>query len=180
MTGSNATKYPRLATPHHFEVEMPFLLPELMDIGLRLPRELQLDGHEAKPLLKELCARYFPREWVFAPKLGFPSPLAAWLRGPLARGLAMLHEERARCRGLYRLDAIGKLDSRAGRGNSPGRPLGWRCFPPNSWMETARMQSEAQSPPLLLAAPNRRISRPSAEGYGTYLSLQGLRRNDGP
>ncbi|MGD0499998.1 MAG: asparagine synthase-related protein [Bryobacteraceae bacterium] len=107
---SNAIKYDKLATPHNISVEMPFLLHDAMAIGMQLPAALKAEGREAKPLLKEICARYFPREWVLAPKLAFSGPVSAWLRGPLARWVAALQQERGVRRGLYHLDVIGRLD----------------------------------------------------------------------
>jgi asparagine synthase (glutamine-hydrolysing) len=109
MSRSNALKYSRLAAPYGLSVEMPFLSHGVASVGLELPARLKLDGNLSKPLLRQICANYIPREWIDAPKLGFASPLAAWLRGPLAARIAMLEEERASRRGLYRLDAIRKM-----------------------------------------------------------------------
>ena len=33
--------------------------------------------------MRELGARYYPREWVEAPKLGFPTPVQWWMSGRL-------------------------------------------------------------------------------------------------
>jgi asparagine synthetase B (glutamine-hydrolysing) len=110
MNRSNAVKYDRLATPHSLAVEMPFLLPDVLTIGLHLPDALKFDGAESKPLLKDLAIRYFPREWIYAPKFGFPAPLPGWLRGPLAPWVAALSQERAVRRGIYNQALIAKLD----------------------------------------------------------------------
>ena len=63
----------------------PFLAPELVDIAERLPSRLKADGHIAKPVLKLLAARYFPKEWIYRPNQGFPTPTLRWIDGPLGR-----------------------------------------------------------------------------------------------
>jgi asparagine synthase (glutamine-hydrolysing) len=39
---------------------------------------------QGKALLKRAMRRYLPHEILYRPKQGFVTPIAAWLRGPLA------------------------------------------------------------------------------------------------
>jgi asparagine synthase (glutamine-hydrolysing) len=39
---------------------------------------------KGKALLKRAMRRYLPHEILYRPKQGFVTPIAAWLRGPLA------------------------------------------------------------------------------------------------
>lgn len=77
------------------EVRAPFLDAEVADFALSLPVEMRVrrlpdgqngsfgKGWEAKWLLKKVAARYLPPEFVYRRKMGFGTPLAQWLRGPL-------------------------------------------------------------------------------------------------
>jgi len=52
---------------------------------------LRVKGTTGKWLIKETMRRYLPEDVLFRPKMGFVTPIAQWLRGPLAeeaRGLA--------------------------------------------------------------------------------------------
>jgi asparagine synthetase B (glutamine-hydrolysing) len=63
----------RLGAPLGLPVLKPFLSPEVLDVARVLPSELRATGTEAKPVLKRLMARSFPREWVCRKKQGFPT-----------------------------------------------------------------------------------------------------------
>ncbi|MGD0500002.1 MAG: asparagine synthase-related protein [Bryobacteraceae bacterium] len=106
---SHALDYYRFSAPHGTAVEMPFLLSACAELGRRMPLRHKIDGSGSKPVLKELLCRYLPREWVYAPKLGFPAPLHGWLAGPLAWWSRVLADERTRDRGLYRDKTIQRL-----------------------------------------------------------------------
>jgi asparagine synthase (glutamine-hydrolysing) len=73
-----------ISSPVDVTMGYPFLAPEVLDLTMPLPDELKTRDGDTKPVLKELAARYYPREWVMAPKLGFPTPKRAWMEGPLA------------------------------------------------------------------------------------------------
>jgi asparagine synthase (glutamine-hydrolysing) len=74
----------RLATPHGMHVLMPYMDSPVLELGLALPPSFHIrDGH-VKPVLRTLAARYLDRDFVFTPKMGFPTPFRAWLAGPLA------------------------------------------------------------------------------------------------
>jgi len=70
----------------------PFLEPEVMRLGASQPiHERQRDGW-SKPLLRMAAEKYFPRDWIYTRKFGFPTPLADWMSGPLRRWLTELDE----------------------------------------------------------------------------------------
>lgn len=69
------------------ECREPFLDVELVHAALALPAAYKVGRRADKWLLKELCARHLPRDLVDRKKMGFPLPLADWLR-PLARPAA--------------------------------------------------------------------------------------------
>jgi len=73
-----------ISSPVDLTVDYPFLTPEVLNLTMPMPDVLKTREGNTKPILKELAARYYPRDWVMAPKLGFPTPTVEWLQGPLA------------------------------------------------------------------------------------------------
>jgi asparagine synthase (glutamine-hydrolysing) len=63
---------------------VPFLDHRLVKKAVNLPLSYRLNGSTDKWILKEIAARYLPREIVYRKKLGFPLPLEDFL-APLAR-----------------------------------------------------------------------------------------------
>jgi asparagine synthase (glutamine-hydrolysing) len=96
----------RLSAPFGISVEMPFISPEIVDVALQLPSRLKADGGIAKPVLKTLAARYYPKELVYRNKQGFPTPTSRWLGGPLGHCRSTLSEERTASRGVLDLAAL--------------------------------------------------------------------------
>jgi asparagine synthase (glutamine-hydrolysing) len=76
--------YDRLGAPFGVRVTTPFLAPEIVDVAGKLPSELKSDGRIAKPVLKALASRLFPKEWIYRKNQGFPTPTSRWLQGPLS------------------------------------------------------------------------------------------------
>ena len=67
------------------EARSPLLDHELIEFCATLPVNMKVRGRTTKYLLKRLAEKYFPREFVHRPKMGFAIPVAEWLRGPLRR-----------------------------------------------------------------------------------------------
>lgn len=65
------------------ETRSPLLDHEVIEFCASLPTHYKLRPGIGKYLLKRLAKRYFPAEFVDRPKMGFGTPLADWLRGPL-------------------------------------------------------------------------------------------------
>jgi asparagine synthase (glutamine-hydrolysing) len=66
------------------EVRVPMLDEELFAFGLSLPIALRRRGRTAKLVLREVAARWLPREVAVKPKWGFSVPVDKWL-GPRFR-----------------------------------------------------------------------------------------------
>lgn len=60
------------------EARVPFLDPELVDLGLRIPAEIHHRGGERKAILKKVASDWLPDEVLTARKKGFSAPLAHW------------------------------------------------------------------------------------------------------
>jgi len=65
------------------EARSPLLDHEIIEYCARLPVDMKVRGRTGKYLLKRLAEKYFPREFVHRPKMGFGIPVAKWLRGDL-------------------------------------------------------------------------------------------------
>ena len=102
--------YSKLAAPYGIIVDHPFVSPEMTAIGLALPDAMKWNAHGTKPILKKLASRYFSPDLVYAKKLGFETPYAGWLRGPLASWYGLLFDARTASRGLFDPKLIRSLD----------------------------------------------------------------------
>lgn len=103
---SHMRVFDRCGTPHGVSVSMPFMDPHVINVAKHLPASFKRDGATAKPILKRLAARHFPREWVYQSKQGFPTDTARWLDGPLGRWRGLLDEPRTAARGLFHPPAL--------------------------------------------------------------------------
>jgi len=65
------------------ETRSPLLDHEVIEYCASLPVNYKVNNGVGKYLLKKLTERYFPKEFVHRPKMGFAIPVAEWLRGPL-------------------------------------------------------------------------------------------------
>jgi asparagine synthase (glutamine-hydrolysing) len=99
----------RMCASTGLEVAVPFLSAPVMEVAAKIPTSLKANCRISKPILRELGARYFPREWMYRPKFGFDTPTEAWLRGPLLPYVKALLEPRTRKRGLYREKVLERI-----------------------------------------------------------------------
>ncbi len=68
---------------HSLEVRVPLVDVEVARTVAGLPGEWKLRGLERKWILKQVAARYFPKEILERPKGGFGLPIGEWMRGEL-------------------------------------------------------------------------------------------------
>ena len=99
----------RMCAPTGLQVAVPFLSAPALALAEKVPTSLKAAGRVSKPILRELGARYFPREWMYRPKYGFDTPTEAWLRGPLLPYVNALGEPRTLSRGLYRPEVLERI-----------------------------------------------------------------------
>jgi asparagine synthase (glutamine-hydrolysing) len=91
MPGDILTKVDRTSMAVSLEAREPLLDHRLVEFAARLPEGMRVRGSTGKSLLKKSLERYLPRDILYRPKQGFVTPIADWLRGPLAvaaRGIA--------------------------------------------------------------------------------------------
>ncbi|MBF0181680.1 MAG: amidotransferase 1, exosortase A system-associated [Magnetococcales bacterium] len=85
LAGQVLVKVDRASMAHGLEVRAPLLDYRLVEWMAGLPPEFKLHRGEGKAILKEGLRPLLPEDLARRPKQGFVVPLAAWLRGPLAR-----------------------------------------------------------------------------------------------
>ncbi|MGN6498616.1 MAG: asparagine synthase (glutamine-hydrolyzing), partial [Tsuneonella sp.] len=84
LPGDILTKTDRTSMAVSLEAREPLLDHRLVEFAATLPSSERVRGGQGKWLLKHTMERYLPREVLYRPKQGFVTPIAQWLRGPLA------------------------------------------------------------------------------------------------
>jgi len=84
LPGDILTKVDRTSMAVSLEAREPLLDHRLVEFAASLPEGLRVKGGQGKWILKHAMERYLPRDILYRPKQGFVTPIAQWLRGPLA------------------------------------------------------------------------------------------------
>jgi asparagine synthase (glutamine-hydrolysing) len=84
LPGDILTKVDRTSMAVSLEAREPLLDHRLVEFAASLPEGLRVKGGQGKWLLKHAMERYLPKDILYRPKQGFVTPIAQWLRGPLA------------------------------------------------------------------------------------------------
>src|SRR5262249_31224339 len=113
-----------------------FLDHPFVEFAASVPGRLKIRGREQKYVLKEAVKDLLPKELIYRKKMGFPTPLAQWLRDPGAEPLLCALQDRKGILGeWFDLKAVDKLlaDHRAGREDGTDRI--WRLMNLQLWGE---------------------------------------------
>lgn len=84
LPGDILTKVDRTSMAVSLEAREPLLDHRLVEFASGLPVGLRVRGRQGKWLLKKAMERHLPKDILYRPKQGFVTPIAQWLRGPLA------------------------------------------------------------------------------------------------
>ncbi len=108
----------RNAMAHSVETRLPFLDHRLVEFAFRLGPDWFFRGPCGKILLREAMRGRIPESVrTRVDKMGFPTPMSAWFRGPLhARILDIVNSREFRERGIYDVAAVARDLERHRRG----------------------------------------------------------------
>jgi len=73
-------KTDKMSMAHSLESRVPFLDKGVFEVAQTLPTNLKVDGSQTKIALREAAGRAIPNRWAQKEKLGFPVPIASWLK----------------------------------------------------------------------------------------------------
>jgi asparagine synthase (glutamine-hydrolysing) len=85
LPGDILTKVDRTSMAVGLEAREPLLDHRLMEFAASLPENMRVRRGVGKYLVKQTMERYLPKDILYRPKMGFVTPIAQWLRGPLAQ-----------------------------------------------------------------------------------------------
>ena len=129
MPGDILTKVDRTSMAVSLEAREPLLDHRLVEFAARLPDNLRVKGSTGKYLLKKCMERYLPNDILYRPKQGFVTPIAHWLRGPLARDARAIAKSSALGQtGYFNPNALEKLAETHIAGQSDNSRILWQLL----------------------------------------------------
>ncbi len=110
LPGDILTKVDRTSMAVSLEAREPLIDHRLIAFAARLPEAMRVRGQTGKYLLKRTMERYLPHDILYRPKQGFVTPIAEWLRGPLAAEARTIAASSVLAQtGFFRREAISAL-----------------------------------------------------------------------
>jgi asparagine synthase (glutamine-hydrolysing) len=116
------------------ESRVPFLDHHLVEFTASIPSKYATRGLAGKMILKAAVEDLLPKSIVYRQKMGFPTPWAYWLAGPIQESLRrLLMEPRTLARGLFQGEGVERLfaEHMAGRRDNGNRI--WRLLNLELW-----------------------------------------------
>ena len=130
-------KQDQMSMATSIESRVPFLDHKLVEFAAALPDRWKLSGWTTKRVLREAMRGVLPPSILNRPKMGFPVPFAAWLRGrwnDVAR--QVLLDGRTRQRGVIDLPAVDQLLRDHAAGRTEGGDRIWTLMNLELWYRT--------------------------------------------
>ncbi|WEN15377.1 amidotransferase 1, exosortase A system-associated [Rhodanobacter sp. AS-Z3] len=154
LPGDILTKVDRASMANSLEVRVPLLDHRMVEWASSLPPALKLKGGIGKYIFKKALEADLPHDVLYRTKMGFSVPLAAWLRGPLAKRVrdALLDGAVARS-GYFDPNMLGKLVREHTEGRRDHSATLWSLLMLDAFLR--RMQEPAVATP---AQPPSKVS----------------------
>ncbi len=130
-------KQDQMSMAASIESRVPFLDHKLVEFSASLPDTWKLSGLTTKRVLREAMKSVLPASILNRPKMGFPVPLGAWLRGSWNSVASdVLLDRQSRQRGVIDPAAVEQLlrDHAAGRVDGTDRI--WSLLNLELWFRT--------------------------------------------
>ncbi|HYN84179.1 MAG TPA: asparagine synthase (glutamine-hydrolyzing) [Pyrinomonadaceae bacterium] len=103
-------KQDQMSMAASIESRVPFLDHKLVEHTARLPERMKLRGLTTKYILRRSMKGVLPEQILTRPKMGFPVPFGAWVRGEFRHVMdEYVLGERARARGLFDASFVSSL-----------------------------------------------------------------------
>jgi len=132
--GELLMKQDQMSMACSIESRVPFLDHPFVEFAARVPDRLKIRGGEQKYVLKKAVEDLLPREMVYRDKMGFPTPLAQWLRDPGAEALLKPLQDRNGVLGSwFDLSAVDTLLERHRAGVEDCTDRIWRLINLQLW-----------------------------------------------
>ena len=129
LPGDILTKVDRASMAVSLEAREPLLDHRLVEFAARLPANMRLRGGTGKWLMKRALASRLPDEILNRRKMGFVTPVSAWLRGRLAGEAAAIAQGSALAEtGWFDAAAIRRLAEAHRGGRSDHGRLLWQLL----------------------------------------------------
>ncbi|WP_350344498.1 asparagine synthase (glutamine-hydrolyzing) [Proteinivorax tanatarense] len=81
LPGNILTKADKMSMANSIELRVPFLDIEVFKVASQIPTEFLINTKATKIILRDSLKQVVPNHIIDRPKLGFPVPLATWLKG---------------------------------------------------------------------------------------------------
>ena len=122
------------------EVRCPFLDYRVIEFAWSLPMPMRISRGSGKWILREVLARYVPRDLTDRVKMGFNVPIADWLRGPLRDWVeTLLDERRIREQGFLRPEPVRRIWQQHVTGFQNHQYLLWNLLMFQAWNEVTAL-----------------------------------------
>lgn len=80
LVGDILLKTDKMSMAHSLESRVPFLDKGVFEMSATIPTRFKVSEEQTKLTLREAAEEAIPKDWAQKEKLGFPTPVVAWLR----------------------------------------------------------------------------------------------------
>jgi asparagine synthase (glutamine-hydrolysing) len=146
-------KQDQMSMAASIESRVPFLDHVLVEFAAQIPSEFKTQGLKGKRILKMAIRDLLPDSIVNRRKMGFPTPISSWLKGPQLDSVeALLLDQRTLARCLTKVEAVRQLLSEHRAGYREHTDRLWRLLNLELWHRVFIDRDSAileQTPPSL-------------------------------
>ena len=130
-------KVDRASMATSLEARCPLLDKNVIEYAWQIPYSMKVDQRGGKRILKEVLAKYVPKELTDRKKMGFGVPIGKWLRGPLREwGENLLDPSKIKQQSYLNSATVQKLWNQHQSGWRNHNDLLWSILMFQAWLET--------------------------------------------